>query len=133
MADALIHHKTPEEGPDCLMCAVRALTEGEPAVFWNPNPGQSVSGVVLRIDHEPSPFAPNGGDRVLFVDLWTGGTGRIRVRAYAASLDNAIRTAAALVGDRLTLTRGEDGTLTRGAFAGRPFKTFTADVRRGHH
>lgn len=131
MADSLLHHKTPEEGADCLMCAVRALTEGTPAVFWTPEPGQSVSGVVLRIGHEPSPF--HRSERVLFVDLWTGGTGRIRVRAYAASLENALRTAEALVGDRLTLSRGEDGTLTKGMYAGRRYKTFTADVRRGHH
>jgi hypothetical protein len=131
MADALLHHKTPEEGAGCIMCAVRALTEGEPAVKWQPNPGQSVSGVVLRIGHLPSPFGRS--DRVLFVDLWTGGTGRIRVLAYAASLDNALRTAEALVGDRLTLTRGEDGTLTKGMYAGRTYKTFTAEVRRGHH
>lgn len=131
MADSLLHHKIPEEGEGCIMCAVRALTEGEPAVFWTPEPGQSVSGVVLRIGHEPNEFHPSG--RVLFVDLWTGGTGRIRVRAYAGSLENAIRTAEVVVGDRLTLTRGEDGTLTKGMYAGRQYKMFTADVRRGHH
>lgn len=115
------------------MCAVRALTEGEPAVKWQPEIGQAISGIVLRVGHVPNPFGRTQDEPALFVDLWTGGTGRVRVIAYAGGLDLALRRAAALVGDRLTLTRVEDGKITKGLYSGRMYKQFTAECQRGHH
>lgn len=113
----------------CLMCAVRALTEGEPAVNWTPEtPGQAISGVVLRhgsFEHEMAGEVP-------FVDLWTGGTGRVRVKAFPAMLRDAIRRSEAKVGDTLTLRFEGSRTIESGRFAGRQFKTFSAETQRGH-
>jgi hypothetical protein len=119
-----------EPGPDCIICAVRQLTEGQP-ITWAPNEeGQEVSGIVLRVGTMPSPFSAGP---VRFVDLWLGGRSRIRIAAYGASLDNAIRNAEAQVGDRLSVKFEGIGRLTKGHLAGREYKIFTTDVRRGHH
>jgi hypothetical protein len=119
-----------EEGPDCLLCAVRELTEGTPTVWAATAAGQTVSGVVLRTGMTEG----FGGYReVRYVDLWTGGWGRIRIVAFAAMLENAIKLADAKVGDRLSVTYEGQAYVTKGRFEGRPYKKFSADIRRGHH
>lgn len=112
---------------NCLMCAVRALTEGDPAVNWVPtNPGDTVSGVVLRTGTLATDFGP-----APFVDLWTGGNGRIRVKAFGSSIRHALDQAAVHLGDRLEIRY--DGTReTKTRFGMQPYKMFSADVRRGH-
>lgn len=112
---------------DCLMCAVRALTEGDPAVNWVPTEeNKSVSGVVLRMGEVVSNFG-----MVPSVDLWMGGHGRIRVRAFAGSLRHALDQASVKVGDRLTVNY--DGTReTKTRFGMKPYKMFSASVQRGH-
>ena len=112
------------------MCAVRALTEGDPAVSWNPTvAGATISGVVLRQGTVSTDFGP-----VPFVDLWTGGTGRVRVRAFSATLRHTLDGAAAQIGDRLQLWFDGERTIDR---PGRPthgktYKAFSANVQRGH-
>jgi hypothetical protein len=117
--------------PDtCLMCAVRALTEGAPAATWAPRePGQTISGVVLRQGEVETDFDMGP---VPFVDLWQGGTGRVRVVAYAATLRLALSQAGAQVGDRLQLRYDRDRTVEKGVMAGRTVKVFIAEVQRGH-
>lgn len=111
------------------MCAVRALTEGDPAATWTPTqPGQTISGVVLRQGEVATNFGP-----VPFVDLWQGGTGRVRVLAYQASLRHQLSSAAAQIGDRLQLWF--DGTQDLPARGSRPattYKVFSHNVQRGH-
>lgn len=114
----------------CLMCAVRALTEGDPAVTWNPDtPGQSVSGVVLR----KGELSSNLLIPVPFVDLWTGGTGRIRVNEFGRSLRQAIDGAAPQIGDRLQVWYDGEKMLTNSkTLSSMPYKMFRANVQRGH-
>lgn len=113
---------------DCLMCAVRALTEGDPAVSWNPTvEGATISGVVLRQGTLATDFGP-----VPFVDLWTGGTGRVRIKAYGSSLRHAIDGAAPQIGDRLSVWFDGERVMESGRMKGRPYKAFSANVQRGH-
>ena len=114
----------------CLMCAVRALTEGDPAATWNPTEaGQTISGVVLR----QGEVSTNLG-MVPFVDLWQGGTGRVRVMAYSSSLRHALSGAAAQIGDRLQVWFDGERVIDRVGHIlhGRPYKRFSANVQRGH-
>jgi hypothetical protein len=115
--------------PDnCLMCAVRALTEGDPAASWRPTePGATISGVVLR----QGEVATNLG-MVPYVDLWQGGTGRVRVMAYSGTLRHALSQAAAQIGDRLQVWFDGERHVESGRRAGLPYKAFSANVQRGH-
>lgn len=114
----------------CLMCAVRALTEGNPAVTWNPErEGATIDGVVLR----QGQVSTNLGE-IPFVDLWQGGTGRVRVMAYSSTLRRALTDGAPQVGDRLQVWFDGQGTIDRPGHPlhGRPYKRFSANVQRGH-
>lgn len=112
----------------CLMCAVRALTEGDPAATWTPETtGQTISGVVLRKGELSTDWG-----RVPFVDLWMGGTGRVRIKAYGAALRHAIEGVAPLIGDRLQVRYDGERVIESGKFAGRQTKAYSANVQRGH-
>ena len=113
----------------CLMCAVRALTEGDPAVTWFPSePGATIAGVVLKMGTS----ADNLLGQVPFVDLWTGGTGRVRIKLYAHSLRHSLDGVAPKIGDRLQVWFDGEETSTTGQYAGRQYKRFSANVQRGH-
>jgi len=122
-----------EHQDGCLMCTVRALTEGEPAAKWKGRaPGDEISGVLLKMGVEPHTFGRDG--RMVFVDLWMGGTGRVRVWAGPATLENALTTAAPIVGDRVTIRFVREGQIRKpGPFHGKPFRIYEVDVNRGHH
>lgn len=111
----------------CLMCAVRALTEGTPKVWSPETSGESVSGVVLRTGTVATNFGP-----ILFVDLWPGGHERIRIMAYGNRLRHVLDDAAALIGDTLTVWFDGEKTVTSGPMAGRNYKDYSANVQRGH-
>jgi hypothetical protein len=121
--------ETHDHQDDCLMCAVRALTEGDPATTWNPTEaGETISGVVLRQGTLTTDFG-----QVPFVDLWQGGTGRVRVKAYGSSLRHALDGAAAQIGDRLQVWfDGERILPARGHHPARPYKAYSVNVQRGH-
>lgn len=112
---------------DCLMCAVRALTEGIPPV-WNPETeGESTTGVILKTGEVATDFG-----MVPFVDLWRGGVDRIRIMAYGSSLRHALTSAAGLVGDTLTVWYDGQRAVREGRFEGRTYKAFSANAQRGH-
>lgn len=113
----------------CLMCAVRALTEGYPSESWTPDTeGQTISGVVLK----QGEVATNLG-AIPFVDLWTGGTHRVRVMAYAITLRHALARTEALVGDRLQVWFDGQGILpAKGDYPEHSYKRFSVNVQRGH-
>lgn len=119
------HH---EDG--CLMCAVRALTEGR-AKEWMPDLDslEEVTGVVLRQGTQPSAYGAK-----LFVEIWLGGTERRRITGYAAVLESLIENAELQVGDTVTIRytglaetkkHGPDGEFLK-------YKTFELEVQRGH-
>lgn len=125
-----INHDGPDHEVSCLMCAVRALTEGDPAATWVPTTeGQTISGVVLRRGEVATNFG-----KVPFVDLWTGGTGRVRVMAYSSSLRHALDAGAALIGDRLQVWFDGESVIDRpgAVMHGRAYKKFSVNVQRGH-
>jgi hypothetical protein len=111
----------------CLMCAVRALTEGEPEVWVPETPGESVSGVVLRQGTVDERFGT-----VPFVDLWRGGRNRIRIVAYPRMLREALNRAEVQVGDTLTVWFDGKRTIELGPRAGQMYKSFSSNVQRGH-
>lgn len=117
---------------DCPVCLVRALTEGEPKVWW-PNEPASVKGVVLWSGSVPSPYAMLATDTIPVVDLWLGGTDRVRISGVGAMLGEAIKKAAPTVGDTLTVTYIGQGTIERGKMAGRAYRMHTVEIERGHH
>lgn len=119
----------------CLMCAVRALTEERPRewslrpVGQEFEPGESVTGVVLRQGEQPSHFE----SRVPFMDLWLGGVERARVAGHGMSLREAMLAAEIQVGDTVTVTFEKETEIQSGKYKGKPFKLFTVAVKRGHH
>lgn len=118
--------------PDCLLCAVRTLTEGDPKMWSWENPGDAVTGVILKTGLTSMPYSMTG-ETIPYVDLWLGRGERIRVVAYAAHLGNQIRGADGKVGDTLTVQYTGEDILQKGKFAGRPYKTFQVTIQRGHH
>jgi hypothetical protein len=115
----------------CLLCAVRALTEGQPEAWQPTTLGDQVQGVVLKTGTQPSDFGRDGSVR--FVDLYSGVSSRIRVWAYSSVLAREIERAEVQVGDVLTVTYAGLGIAPTGRFAGREYKKFTVSVTRGHH
>lgn len=128
-ADEMAEHDKTNHEATCLMCAVRALTEGDPATTWRPElAGESVSGIVLRKGTVATDFG-----QVPFVDLWLGGHSRVRVMAFSGSLRHALDGVAAQIGDRLQVWYDGKREIPEGRFAGvREMRTFTANVQRGH-
>jgi hypothetical protein len=123
---------TDQHTPDgCLMCAVRALTEGEPRTWWPGEPA-SVEGVVLQYGKTTSQFAPMG-ETIPYVDLWLGHMDRIRIKAYSATLRTALTKAAPQVGDTLTVTFEGHREITSGKLRGQKYRHHTVTVERGHH
>jgi hypothetical protein len=113
---------------DCLMCAVRALTSGEPEITWQPETeAQTISGVVLRRGETESYYGP-----VPYVDLWLGGAARTRVVANPMTLRAALDRAAPKVGDTLTIWFEGWSEPVHGPNRDRRVRVFRAAVRRGH-
>jgi hypothetical protein len=115
---------------DCLMCAVRALTEGDPAVTWTPDTeGQTISGVVLRKGNLSTDFGT-----IPFIDLWLGGQTRVRIKAYGSPLRHALDSVAAQIGDRLSVWFDGEAVIDMPGrpMHGKPYKKFSANVQRGH-
>lgn len=120
---------TADHEATCLMCAVRALTEGDPATTWRPElAGESITGVVLRMGELVTDFG-----RARFVDLWLGGQSRVRVVAASATLRHALDGVAPQIGDRLSVWYDGRRIAPAGTkMAGREYRSFTANVQRGH-
>lgn len=122
---------TETHTPDgCLMCAVRALTEGEPKTWWPEETPASVQGVVLRLGTVAQPFL---GRLVPYADLWLGGTDRVRVTAMGAHLESQFTAAAPQVGDVMTVIYEGKHNITGGKYDGRQYRRFAVTVTRGHH
>jgi hypothetical protein len=115
----------------CLMCAVRALTEGTPPAWKPEQVGEKVTGVVLRKLELTSRFSFEGTYPA--VDLWIGGTERIRVHAFGANLRQALTGAEPQVGDTATVRYDGLVRLEAGVFKGKSIKAWTVQVSRGHH
>lgn len=111
----------------CLMCAVRALTEGRAKEFKSDEPGE-VTGVVLRQGTQPTAWSSSP---VPFIELWLGGTDRIRVTGHQAVLSSLITGAELQVGDTVTVRYlGKKPTTIRNKPA--EYKDFELSVERGH-
>lgn len=113
---------------NCLMCAVRALTEGIPPLWRPEEVGESVGGVVLKIGEKDDPVI----GKVPFVDLWRGGQNRVRFLAFGMSARAALRSAAPAVGDTLTVWYDGAKPIPSGRLKGQPYKAFSVNVQRGH-
>jgi hypothetical protein len=121
--------------PDCLLCAVRQLTEGDGPAAALELEGENASGVVLKIEDTKYPTQQLMGQEIkgLAVTLWTGGMDRVRAVSYSAVFRAQLESAAPQVGDRLTIIRLADGRVDRGKFQGRQFSQWSLTVERGHH
>lgn len=111
----------------CLMCTVRALTEGRAKEWQTGEPGE-VTGVVLRQGTQPTAWS---NDPVPFIELWLGGQSRVRVTAHSSVLNSLIVGAEIQVGDTVTVRYlGKRPTTVRG----KPmeYKAFELSVERGH-
>lgn len=125
--------EVPHTADGCLMCAVRELTEGTPQAWVPDTDGQQISGTVLKVGTVEHPFGGYGQERAPFVDLWLGGTDRIRVIGYSAMLGKALLDTQAQVGDRMSVIYVGKDVVSGGRRAGKPYSVFTATVTRGHH
>lgn len=118
----------------CLMCAVRALTEGRPkdwAMTKNLEPGDTVTGVILRQGTQPTHWSDSP---VPYVDLWLGGVTRVRVTGHGQVLREALVSAETQVGDTLTVTfEGTRELPPKGGRGPLTYKMFAVSVDRGHH
>lgn len=112
----------------CLMCTVRALTEGR-AKEWMPDEPAEISGVVLRQGSQPTHFS---NDPVPFIELWLGGQSRVRVTGHASVLNSLIIGAEIQVGDTVTVKYlgKRDGAMKSGRAI--QWKAFELKVERGH-
>lgn len=126
---------TQTHEPDgCLMCAVRALTEGAPDAWVPGEPGSGVTGVVIAIGEMDSPSAYDmRGTLVRYVDLWLGGTERTRIVAFGTTLSRAVEKADPKIGDTMTVTFVGYGVINTGKYRGMKFRQNTVNVVRGHH
>ena len=125
---------TAHDWDGCLICAVRALTEGRPRdwpMTKDLAAGTTITGVVIKTGDQPTHWADNG--RAPFLDLWLGGIERVRVAGHSLSLRNALEAIEAQIGDTVTVTFDGSVEITTGRLAGQMMKTFTASVERGHH
>jgi hypothetical protein len=123
---------TTKHKPDgCPVCIVRALTEGQPKPWWPSEPA-SVKGVVLWVGSVPSPYAVLARETIPTVDLWIGGTDRIRIVGYG-SVGREFDRLKPTVGDTLTVTYTGQGTIDSGKYAGRAYRRHTVELQRGHH
>ena len=114
----------------CPVCVVRALTEGDPQVWWPSEPA-GVRGVVLRADRTTSQFVV-WPETVPFVDLWLSGTERVRVVGYG-SLGRELDRLKPTVGDTITVKYTGQGTIQSGKYQGRAYRAHTVEIQRGHH
>ena len=124
---------TAHDWDGCLMCAVRALTEGRPREWSTTKdlePGTTITGVVVKNGEQPSYWSDG---RAPFLDLWLGGVERVRVAGHSLQLRDALEAIDAQIGDTVTVTFGGSVEITTGRLAGQMMKTFTASVERGHH
>lgn len=114
---------------DCLMCAVRALTEGR-AREWMPDEPAEVTGVVLRMGTQPTHYSGNAP----FVELWLGGRERTRVTGHGNMLASLIEGAELQVGDTATIRYlGKRPVKSRRPSAGPlEYKAYELEVQRGH-
>lgn len=126
-----------QEWDGCLVCAVRAMTQGRPkdwAMTKDLAPGSTVTGVVMRTGSQPTHY---NTDPVPFLDLWIGGVDRVRVTGHSQSLREQIVSAEAEVGDTVTATfveiRHFQSKFDRPGDAPRTMKIFEVSVERGHH
>jgi hypothetical protein len=118
----------------CLMCAVRALTEGEPNAWVPGETGSGVTGVVLAMGETDSPSIYDlTGQNIPYVDLWLGGRERVRIMAFGATLRRAVEKADPKIGDTLTVTFDGYGEINTGKHRGLKFRQHTVNVVRGHH
>jgi hypothetical protein len=116
-----------EHSDNCLMCAVRALTEGTPKTWAPATAGETVTGVVLKTGKVVTDFG-----QAPYVDLWLGGHERIRISAFGNRLRHALDEVDAQIGDTLSVWFDGLGTVTKGPMEGKPYKAFSANVQRGH-
>lgn len=119
------HH---EDG--CLMCAVRALTEGR-AKEWMPEEPAEVTGVVLRQGTQPTQFHSAG--TAPFIEIWLGGTERIRITGYSSMLSSLISGAELQVGDTATVRYlGKRAAMRKVTGESYDYKVYEVEVQRGH-
>jgi len=114
----------------CPVCIVRALTEGEPKV-WFPSEPATVKGVVLWVGTIPNRFAVLAVDTLPVVDLWLSGTDRVRLVGYG-SLGRDLERLAPTVGDTLTVQYTGQATISSGRYAGRAYRKYETEIMRGH-
>jgi hypothetical protein len=117
--------------PDCLMCAVRQLTEGTPTVWRPEHIGDSITGVVLTKGQ-----TVNNWGSYPHVDLWLGGERRARVVGMKSSVRQGLEAASAQIGDQLTVTYQGNTTENRYMFGDMRETTisnYEVKVTRGHH
>lgn len=123
---------TTTHKPDkCPVCIVRALTEGEPRPWWPSEPA-TVEGVVLKVGTVPNHLGTIvRADTFPFVDLWLGGTDRVRIVGYG-SVGREFDRLKPTVGDTLTVQYVGQGTIDSGKYAGRAYRKHDVQIQRGH-
>lgn len=124
---------TAHDWDGCLMCAVRALTEGKPREWGPPQdlePGAEVTGVILRMGTVSSRFST---EPVPFVDLWIGGVERVRITQFGLPMRTAIAATEPQIGDTLTVRFEGERAIESGRYEGKTYKAYSATIERGHH
>jgi hypothetical protein len=125
-------HRDHQDG--CLLCAVRALTEGTPPV-WKPTEGDTVRGVVLARGEHPGLFGTQ-----TYVDLYVNGhegtdmEHGVRVRLIGGTVfENHLSGCSPHVGDTLTVKYlGRVAAPQTKVRPARMFRDWAMAIRRGH-
>lgn len=126
-------HTDHQDG--CLLCAVRALTEGVPPV-WDPSVGDTVRGVVLARGEHLGLFDTRQG----YVDLYVNGhegtemEHGVRIRLIGGAIfESHLDGCAPHVGDTLTVKYlGRVAARKIRTMPERMFRDWAMAIRRGH-
>lgn len=97
---------------------------------WVPSqPGEALSGIVVKVGQARSDFAKDGEDPMVPAVTIDTKEGKFRVIGYGAVLRRELLDWNPRVGDKIAIKYFGEKPIRKGKFAGRPYKHFGVAVR----
>lgn len=127
LSDDLLDQLDDFDVDDLLDEVVEDDSEG-----WVPSePGEGISGVVVKVGETRSDFAKDGEDPMVpTVTIQVKDGGKYRIIGYGAVLRREMMDANPKIGDLMAVKYFGERLIKKGRFAGKPYKHFGVVVRR---